>query len=81
MYQGSESDEDSKSLFNKFSNVYPDNMVQWGTKKYDTYFDKTKDQAKSRSIYVLATISLADHYHNITSKAFILTDSIVEILL
>ena len=49
--QGSESDEDSKSLSNKFVNIYPDNMVQWDTKKYDTYFDKTKDQAYE-TVYV-----------------------------
>ena len=28
----------------------------------------------SRSIYVLATISLANHYHNISGKAFVQTE-------
>ena len=31
-------------------------------------------QAKRQSIYVFATISLANHYHNISGKSFILTD-------
>ena len=33
-----------------------------------------KNHIKRQSIYVLATISLANHYHNISSKAFILRD-------
>ena len=37
---------------------------------------KTLEEEKTRrqSIYVLATISLANNYHNISSKAFILRD-------
>ena len=51
MYQGSESDEDAMSLSNTFSDLYPDNMVSWDIKKYDTYFDKTQDQAHE-TVYV-----------------------------
>ena len=55
MYQGSESDEDAMSLSNKFLDLYPKNRLSWDTKKYDTYFDKTKDQAYE-------TVYVADKY-------------------
>ena len=34
-------------------------------------------ETKSQSIYVFATISLANHYHNITGKAFILCNRLL----
>ena len=47
--------------------------------KYDTIGGgssvKLDPTLKRQSIYILATISFANHYHNITCKAFILTDS------
>ena len=42
--------------------------------KYWRAFNFDGQHMKRQSIYILATISLANHYHNDSSKAFILRD-------
>ena len=49
-------------------------IIVWERMNKKLKINQSKE-IRSRSIYVLATISLANHYHNITGKAFIPIDT------
>ena len=51
------------------------------TRLNDAFLHIVHTPSRSRSIYVLAAISLANHYHNITGKGFILTETVTRDIL